>query len=296
MQTALKRILRRISRRFKKVVPVHIPVLKDALLNNRVALVTGATSGIGRAIAEAFVASGATVIVAGRNPERVQATCIALRTMATERADSRIVGAILDLAVPETHATAIDSVLPLLGGRRIDILVNNAGVLGSFDYGGITAAQFDAVFNTNVRGTYLLTQLVVQHMLQHRVSGNILNIASSSSLRPALSPYTVSKWAMRGLTLGLAKTLIPHDIVVNGLAPGPTATPMLVADDYDGIELPQSPIGRYATAAEIAQMAVILVSGLGRMIVGDTVYMTGGAGVVTVDDIQYRVRESCPNE
>lgn len=119
------------------------------------------------------------------------------------------------------------------------------------------------------------------------IKANILNIASSSSLRPAISPYTLSKWGIRGLTLGLAKSLIPYNIVVNALAPGPTATPMLLPQSSESIDLPTSPANRYATADEIANMAVMLVSDIGRMIIGDCIYMTGGAGVITYDDMSY---------
>jgi len=123
----------------------------------------------------------------------------------------------------------------------------------------------------------------------NKIKGNILNIVSSSSLRPALTPYTISKWGMRSFTLGLAKVLIPYGIVVNALAPGPTATEMLIKDGYDGIENQANPSGRFATASEVANMAVILVSSIGRMIVGDTIYMTGGAGLFTYDDIKYNL-------
>ena len=114
-----------------------------------------------------------------------------------------------------------------------------------------------------------------------------MNICSSSSVRPATTAYTLSKWGIRGYTVGLAKQLIKHGIVVNGLAPGPTATPMLIKDVSNNYSLPNNPSQRYATPDEIANMAVILTSGMGRMIVGDIIYMTGGAGVITVDDINY---------
>lgn len=123
-----------------------------------------------------------------------------------------------------------------------------------------------------------------KYMKENQIAGNILNVGSSSSLRPAISAYSMSKWGIRSLTLGLAKALAPHGITVNGIAPGPTATPMLLGDDLGDIALKGSPIGRYVLPEEIANMAVVLVSPMGQSIVGDMVFMTGGAGVVTYDD------------
>lgn len=127
-------------------------------------------------------------------------------------------------------------------------------------------------------------------MKDNKIPGNILMVASSSSLRPAASAYTLSKWGLRGLTLGLARTLAPFGIVVNGIAPGPTATPMLLAEGEDNIYHPKNPAGRYAMPCEIANMAVMLVSNMGRMIIGDIIYMTGGAGLITNEDMNYTFR------
>jgi 3-oxoacyl-[acyl-carrier protein] reductase len=148
------------------------------------------------------------------------------------------------------------------------------------------SSTYDNVLNTNLKGSFFLSQMVGKYMKENQIKGNILNIASSSSLRPAISAYTLSKWGMRGLTLGLAKSLAPYGITVNGIAPGPTATPMLKSDNND-ITNNRIPLGRFVMPEEIANMAVFLVSGFGRSIIGDIVYMTGGAGVVTYEDMSY---------
>lgn len=133
-----------------------------------------------------------------------------------------------------------------------------------------------------------MSQIVAKKMINNRVKGNILNIASSSSLRPGTNAYTLSKWGIKALTEGLAKKFISDNIVVNGIAPGPTATPMMLkGTDKLNISLPNSPSGRYTTPEEIANIAVILVSDMGRQIVGDIIYMTGGSGTITIDDIKY---------
>ena len=124
-------------------------------------------------------------------------------------------------------------------------------------------------------------------MCNNHIEGNIINIGSSSCLRPATSAYSITKNAILGLTKGLAKILAPHGIIVNGIAPGPTATPMLMPNGIrDNISFPNQ-LGRYELPEEIANMAVFLVSNMGKSIIGDMVFMTGGSGVVTYDDVHY---------
>ncbi len=174
------------------------------------------------------------------------------------------------------------------GIGQIDILVNNAGVFGAF-FSHATEEEYDKVMDTNLKGVFFLSQLFGKYMKDNGIKGNILNVASSSSLRPAISAYTVSKWGIRGLTLGLARALIPFGITVNGIAPGPTATPMLIKNATEDISNSRYPTGRYALPEEIANCAVFLVSDMGRMIVGDIIYMTGGIGLFTFEDMNYDV-------
>jgi NAD(P)-dependent dehydrogenase (short-subunit alcohol dehydrogenase family) len=128
-----------------------------------------------------------------------------------------------------------------------------------------------------------------KYMVKNGIKGNILNIASSSSLRPAVSAYTISKWGIRGLTMGLARALAPHGITVNGIAPGQTATPMLKKENRDNINNPTCPLGRWILPEEIANGAVFLVSDMGRAVLGDIVYMTGGAALLSYEDMNYNI-------
>lgn len=125
-----------------------------------------------------------------------------------------------------------------------------------------------------------------KYLIERKIQGNILNISSVSGIRPAINPYMLSKRAIIGLTEGMAKKLIKYGIVVNGIAPGPVSTGMLNLDGSD-LSNNNAPSGRYSEPVEVANLAVFLISDMARNIVGDTVYITGGCGNLTVDDIQY---------
>lgn len=260
-----------------------VSVRQEDLLTGRTAFITGGTSGIGLAIAKAFLESGASVAIAARNEEKLDSAAKELATSVKE--GQRLIKVQLDCAKTETFEDVVAAAEKEMGCACFDILVNNAGT-GGGSWGHCETADYDKVMNTNLRGAFFLSQVLANRMRDNKKEGNILNIASSSSVRPANSAYMLSKWGIRGLTVGLAKTLTKHGIVVNGIAPGPTATPML-GTDADNIYLPTNPSGRYALPEEIANFAVMLCSNAGRMIVGDIIYMTGGSGVTTFDDIKY---------
>lgn len=265
------------------VVQVKVDICKLAnneLLTGKTALITGGTSGIGFAIADAFLNADAKVFITGRNMLRIDD---AINKLKKNHVNAVISGLVLDNSNVEQISVALND---LLGSTDIDILVNNAGINGGA-LDRCTEREYQLVMDTNLKGTVFITQIISNDMVKKGIKGNILNICSSSSNRPANTAYVLSKWGMRGYTLGMAKTLIKHGIVVNGLAPGPTATPMMTNGDTSDFSLPNSPSGRFALPVEIANMAVVLTSKMGRMIVGDIIYMTGGAGVITFDDIKY---------
>lgn len=281
----LKKVKKKTKSIFWKKKPIFIPVVEGHYLDNRTAFITGGTSGIGYSIAESFLKNGANVIILGRNETKLKKAIEKLKSID----DSKVYGFIFDVSNTEKIKESFNNILNQIDGKKIDILVNNAGISAKNGIGKTTIEDYDNVLNTNLRGTYFLSQVISNYMIENKIHGNILNIASSSSLRPVVNPYSLSKWGIRGLTVGLAKKLIKHGIVVNGIAPGPTATPMLVKDynEDSDITLKSLPIERYILPEEIANMAVFLTSNLGKSIVGDIVYMTGGAGTITVDDISY---------
>jgi len=283
MTSRIKRLLRRITD-FRPVVHKHVTInlpTGRALLKDRCALITGGTSGIGLSIAKAFACEGAFVIITGRTRERLDK---ALEQISEPNA----CGFVLDNTDVKSFESKLAEILEsikLKGKNSIDILVNNAGVNG-LRMPHETEEDFNHVIETNLKGTFFLSQLYGKYLVSNDIKGNILNIASASSLRPADSAYTLSKWGLRGLTLGLAKSLGQYGITVNGIAPGPTATPMMLKDN-NNLNLDRIPLGRYILPEEIASMAVVLVSDVGRSVMGDLVYMTGGAGILTYDDVNY---------
>lgn len=267
----------------KTVVVETVPLAPTELLAGKTALITGGTSGIGKAIAIAFLRAGANVIITGRNLQKTKDVAEEITELCNR---GKAFGIALDNKDIDSFAAVFKDVLELVGNNPIDILVNNAGTSEGGSY-RCSVEDYENIMDTNLKGAYFLSRIVSDYMKDNSIQGNILNIASSSSLRPATTPYILSKWGIKGLTIGLAKILIKDGIVVNGLAPGPTATPMLHKDISDDLYIANNPSGRFATPDEIANMAVVLTSSMGRMIVGDTIYMTGGAGILTVDDIKY---------
>lgn len=263
-----------------------VSLAPNDFLKGRTAIVTGGTSGIGRAITTAFLRAGADVVITGRELERTE---IIARQIEKEVGRGRVFAVEMNNADVKSFSPKLDKILKMVGNRTISILVNNAGIGGGVGTHFIDCIdeEYSKVLDTNLKGAFFLSSLFAKYMIENKIPGNILNIASSSSMRPATTAYTLSKWGLKGMTIGLAKKLIKENIVVNGLAPGPTATPMLMKGDAKNIYNAKNPSQRYALPEEIANMAVVLVSDMGRMIVGDIVYMTGGAATVTVDDIGY---------
>lgn len=281
----IKRSVRSIFKSMpsKNIKIETVSLAPSDLLIGKTALITGGTSGIGKAIAIAFLKAGADVIITGRNSQKAKDVAEEITALCNR---GRALGIALNNKNVDSFSTAFKDILELAEGKPIDILVNNAGTGEGGSY-RCTVEDYENIMDTNLKGAYFLSRIVSDYMKANNIQGNILNIASSSSLRPATTPYILSKWGIKGLTIGLAKILIEDGIVVNGLAPGPTATPMLKKDVSDNLYIPGNPSERFATPDEVANMAVVLSSGMGRMIVGDVIYMTGGAGVLTVDDIKY---------
>ena len=270
----LKKIFKKILRLKKEkiIIPVYTPVAPSQILHNKIVMITGGTGGIGFAIAKESIKCGAKVILCGTNTKKLSEFSAELG----EKSRSLVLDLYDYASIPDSVAKG----LSLFPESRIDILINAAGFHGDWDFFHFDENLFDKTMGINLKGTYYISQIVAQSMVQKKIKGHILFLSSSSSLRPAWTPYQISKWAVTGMTKGFADYLLPHGIIVNAIAPGPTATAMVKKDD-DNLFYFNQPAQRYSTPEEIANLAIFMVSPLGDMIVGDTYYISGGSGVIS---------------
>jgi len=272
MKKLIKRILYRL--RQEKKVPIFVPIDKDQILKGKVALITGGSSGIGFSIAKAFLNSGAKVIIVGSNEAKLEDAKQKLN-------NPNVASIVIDVKKIDAIPDKFEEARSLFKENRVDILVNSAGTHHINNFENTTEKEFDNIMDTNLKGTYFMCQTVCRYMRENGIKGHILNLSSSSAIRPATQPYAMSKWAIDGFTRGLARIYNKYGIVVNAIAPGQTATPMLGKDTTEDISNDYSIAGRYIMPEEIASLAVFMVSEMGNMIVGDTFYMTGGSAIIT---------------
>lgn len=271
-----KAILNEIYLGKTKTVYIEKPN-KDDRFSNDLAFISGGSSGIGYEIAKQLLAGGAKVIITARSESKI---ANAISNLNNDNAK----GIVLDVRDISSFFETIDnaaSLFPTING--INMFINSAGVFASSSFIDTTEKQYDEIIEVNLKGMYFLCQAAAKHMINRNIEGHILNISSSSALRNAKSPYEISKWGVKGLTLGAAEELIPYGIVVNAIAPGPTATPMLGIDSADSLTNHLNPSKRYALPSEIASLALCLLKGSGDLVVGDTIYATGGAGTICID-------------
>ncbi len=189
------------------------PVTFD--LNHDVALVTGASSGLGAHFASVLAQAGAKVVIAGRRDERLQDVA---RDIATK--GGRVYPLMLDVTKTDSIASTIDQAEKLAG--NLTILVNNAGLNILSAASSLGETDYDHIMDTNVKGAFFMTQVVGTRMLERKVRGRIVNIASIGAFKalPGLVAYSMSKSAIAMMTKGFAREWARHHIAVNALCPG----------------------------------------------------------------------------
>ena len=241
-------------------------------LQGRVALVTGASQGIGRACALALARTGAQVALAARNTEKLAA----VQAEITAAGGAASVFA-LDIASEESILACAKAVLAQYG--KVEILVNNAGITRDGLMLRMKRADWDAVLSTNLTGAFLLTQALMPAMLKARW-GRIVNLTSvvGETGQAGQANYAASKAGLIGLTKSMARELVSRSITVNAVAPGYIETPMteVLNEQQRAAMLTQVPLGRAGTPEEIAQAVVFLASDAASYITGHVLDVNGG--------------------
>jgi 3-oxoacyl-[acyl-carrier protein] reductase len=236
-------------------------------LTGRVALVTGASRGIGAAIARALAEAGAVVAINFRN-RATEAEGVAAQITAIGRRSITLAADVSESAAVNTMVRAIEDKL-----GPIDILINNAGIALIRGIDDLTEADFDATISVNLKSVFLCTQAVLPHMRTHSW-GRIVNI-SSGAARGAGGVgvhYNASKAGMEGMTRGYAARLVKQGITVNAVAPSLIETDMVKSGLASSVA--RIPLGRFGTPAEVAQVVMMLIGN--EYMTGQTVALSGG--------------------
>lgn len=241
-------------------------------LSGKAALVTGANTGIGQAIAVALAQAGADVAVAGRSESADTLELI----KATGR---KAVNITADLSSIEPVQRVVDEALGGLG--RLDILVNNAGIIRRDDLLQFSEADWDAVIDTNLKTLFFLSQAAARHMAE-RGSGKIINIASLLTFQGGVRvpSYAAAKSGVGGVTKAMANELAPQGVQVNAIAPGYIATnntAALQADETRNRQiLERIPAGRWGRPEDISGAAIFLASSASDYVTGHILPVDGG--------------------
>ncbi len=236
-------------------------------LQHKTALITGAGRGIGRAIAERFARAGARVAIADIDPAAASATAAEL--------GSGALGLAMDVSSKAAVRAATAQVLDQFG--QLDILVNNAGYLVYTTFESCSEENWDRIVDVNMKGPFLCAQAVIPHMKARR-QGAIINMTSLAAKTGGLAagpPYAAAKAGVLTLTIGLARTLAPHQIRVNAIAPGVIDTAMTSAPEHDQLKA-SIPLGGPGQPEDVANCALFLASDDARHITGETIDVNGG--------------------
>jgi 3-oxoacyl-[acyl-carrier protein] reductase len=245
-----------------------------AKLAGKVAVVTGASKGIGAAIAKAFAAAGASVIVNyASSKEGADAVVQTIKA-----AGGRAVAVGGDVSKAEQAHAMIEAAVSEFG--RLDVLVNNSGIWDIVPFENVTEEQFHRSFGVNVLGAVLTTQAALKHLGE---GGSIINISSNATTihPPASAIYTATKSALEGITSVLAKELGPRKIRVNALISGMVDTEGnrakgFIGSNIEEFAVSQTPLGRVGQPEDIADVAVFLASDDARWITGERLMASGG--------------------
>ena len=241
----------------------------------RKALITGASRGIGYAIAKKLSQNGCAVVITGRNINTLERVANEL--------GKNVLPMVWNSAEFDKTDEKVKEAAEMLGG--LDIVVNNAGIFAQsneWDKNSLlntTAKEWQDVINVNASAVFFTMQSAVKYMLKNNIKGNILNITSVAGEEPVYGAYGGSKILATGLTRGWGKMFASDGITINGIAPGPVATEMNNWHEGDSMNHDRVPYGRFSTVDEIAKLAMYLLSKDAKMICGETVIIDGGYSI-----------------
>ena len=244
-------------------------------LTDKVAIITGGGTGIGRAIAIEFARAGADSIIASRNLGNLEKVAEEVKSMGR-----RCLPIATDVRIPEQVDNMVQKTMDEFG--RIDIMVNNAGASFLCPLEDMSPNGWDAIMNINLKGTFLCSKAAGKIMIQQK-AGKIVNISSVAGVdgSPLMSHYGAAKAGVVDFTKSLAIEWAKHNIMVNAIAPGLIETEGVKAQmelDPDGVKemLKQVPLGRYGRPEEIAYVVIFLASEASSFITGETLVVKGG--------------------
>jgi 3-oxoacyl-[acyl-carrier protein] reductase len=243
-------------------------------LGGKVAVVTGAGQGIGKALARGLAAAGAAVVVADVLPENAAATARQI-----EGAGGRALGLGVDVSKPARVQAMIDAAIAEL--HRVDILINNAGVFPRSTVLELDEETWSAVIDVNLKGTWLCSQAAARVMVEQGEGGRIINFASVAAFRPAINGahYAASKAGIVAFTRNMALEVAPYRITVNAIAPGltDTAQPRYgMTEDEIAAAGETVPLGRIAQPEDMLPTVLFLCGPGGAYITGQTHHVNGG--------------------
>ena len=247
-------------------------------LAGKIAVVTGAARGIGRATAERLLAEGAKVVVSDIDDVQLQQTAADIGT-----ADA-VLALRADVAIQREVIALVQAAVDRFGG--IDIMVNNAGIAPVVEFLDVTEELLSRVLDVNLKGAFYGTQAAGRRMIEQGKGGVIINMSSINSglANPSVAPYAISKGGMNQVTSTAAVAFAAHGIRVVGVGPGTIMTDMVAGAFVNSAGnhaiLSRTPLGRYGKAAEIAAVVAFLASDDASYMTGETVYVDGGRRVL----------------
>jgi gluconate 5-dehydrogenase len=243
-------------------------------LTGRVALITGATQGIGFALSRGLGQAGARVVINARNAEKLERAVAKLT-----QEGLGVSGSCFDLTKPDQIRVKVQDIEREFG--RIDILVNNAGIQRRMPLDSFDETAWREVLDTNLTAVFLVTKQVVQGMIARKL-GKIINICSlmCEMARPTVGAYTAAKGGVKQLTKSMAVEWAKHNIQANGLGPGYILTemnrPLIEDQKFNAWVCGRTPAGRWADPSELVGTAVFLASRASDFVTGQIIYVDGG--------------------